>query len=66
MAMFYKADWVGPTVERAGAVRDAQTNAVANIEGAVTQAVFYDDVPAIVGPEALMLLALGGSRLRAK
>ena len=51
---------------RAGAVRDAQTNAVANIEGAVTQAVFYDDVPAIVGPEALMLLALGGSRFRAK
>ena len=46
------------------AVRDAQT--VANIEGTVTQAVFYDDVPAIVGPEALMLLALGGSRLRAK
>ena len=36
-------------MERAGAVRDAQTNAVANIEGAVTQAVFYDDVPAIVG-----------------
>ena len=53
-------------MERAGAVRDAQTNAVANIEGAVTQAVFYDDVPAIVGPEALMLLALGGSRFRAK
>ena len=43
------------------AVRSVNTNAVASIEGAVTQAVFYDDVPAIVGPEALMLLALGGS-----
>ena len=26
-------------------MRDAQTNAVANIEGEVTQAVFFDDVP---------------------
>ena len=26
-------------------LRDAQTNAVATIEGEVTQAVFFDDVP---------------------
>ena len=30
-------------------MRDAQTNAVANTEGAVPQAVFFDDVPVAVG-----------------
>ena len=29
-------------------MRDAQTNAVANTEGAVPQAVFFDDVPGVV------------------
>ena len=38
----------GSSIHSGLVLRDAQTNAVANIECEVTQAVFFDDVPAVV------------------